>query len=559
MRIKKYNILLLITTFFLALCLLFLIFGKANKIKKRNIDFFEAINISSETLNPLNLSVLEKKILADFEAIPENEYFYRYKEIAENNRLLLTSNSENNIGAYILRALLNSDKLSPEKQLYILNKLRVIDSLSGNVVNNIKITIEYFNLAEELNSEYDIATAKIGLSSIISSLGSHRTAISILKSIDFKNDKIPLINRLKILQHFHLAENEFFLKKYDESIGDLEKMIELSKNEPEDYSNNIFLLKNIIETQIYVKTNKKESALKTLNLSKEFFKNNQNNYFLNLDIFYLLTLEIYNLKYDFENFNISNVKKIIDVSEKVGDIIVLKTAFEILLEYYVETNDFSEYRNTIKLYDSYLYKINDANNKFFTLFVVEKSQFERFTAENRKLHTHIIILLVGVVFVLMISYKKIGSLDKKAKIDTLTNIGNRLAFNIKIKELKNKDYTMLLFDIDNFKKINDNFGHDFGDDVLSGIGKILKNLESKEVSFYRVGGEEFAVIFTNLKNSVSENKCEDIRQNIENLQWKHPLVVTISGGYCKKCKNTYVQCDLKLYEAKKSGKNKIIY
>ncbi|MGL5356947.1 MAG: diguanylate cyclase [Cetobacterium sp.] len=559
MRIKKYNILLLITTFFLALCLLFLIFGRANKIKKRNIDFFEAINISSETLNPLNLSVLEKKILADFEAIPKNEYFYRYKEIAENNRLLLTSNSENNIGAYILRALLNSSELSPEKQLYVLNKLRVVDSLSGNVVNNIKITIEYFNLAEELNSEYDIATAKIALGSIISSLGSHRTAISILKSIDFKNDKIPLINRLKILHYFHLAENQFFLKKYDESIGDLEKMIELSKNEPEDYSNNIFLLKNILETQIYVKTNKKESALKTLNLSKEFFKSNQNNYFLNLDIFYLLTLEIYNLKYEFENFNISNVKKIIDVSEKVGDIIILKTAFEILLEYYVKTNDFSEYRNTIKLYDSYLYKINDANNKFFTLFVVKKSQAERLQLENKKLYTHIIILLVGVVFVLMISYKKMGSLDKKAKIDTLTNIGNRLAFNIKIKELKNKDYSMLLFDIDNFKKINDNFGHDFGDDVLFGIGKILKNLESKEVSFYRVGGEEFAVVFTNLKNSVSKNKCEDIRQNIENLQWKHPLVVTISGGYCKSSKNTYIQCDLKLYEAKKSGKNKIIY
>ena len=79
--------------------------------------------------------------------------------------------------------------------------------MSGNIVNTIKITIEYLNLAEELNSEYDIARAKIGLSSIISSLGGYETAITLLENINFNDKQFLLINRIKISYYFHLAEN----------------------------------------------------------------------------------------------------------------------------------------------------------------------------------------------------------------------------------------------------------------------------------------------------------------------------------------------------------------
>lgn len=147
----------------------------------------------------------------------------------------------------------------------------------------------------------------------------------------------------------------------------------------------------------------------------------------------------------------------------------------------------------------------------------------------------------------------------KAKIDALTNIGNRLAFNTKLKEIKNKNYYMLLFDIDNFKKLNDTYGHDFGDEVLSTIGKVLKTIENKEVSIYRVGEEEFSIIFTNLNKNFSVDSCEYIRKSIENIKWKYSVTVTISGGFAKSSKNIYIKCDLRLYEAKKSGKNMIIY
>ena len=118
---------------------------------------------------------------------------------------------------------------------------------------------------------------------------------------------------------------------------------------------------------------------------------------------------------------------------------------------------------------------------------------------------------------------------------------------------------MLLFDIDNFKKINDTYGHEFGDEVLSTIGKILKTIENREISIYRVGGEEFAIIFTHFNESFAMESCEYIRKSVENLHWKYPITVTISGGFAKSMENIYSECDKRLYKAKGSGKNMIIY
>ncbi|MGL6115178.1 MAG: GGDEF domain-containing protein [Cetobacterium sp.] len=124
---------------------------------------------------------------------------------------------------------------------------------------------------------------------------------------------------------------------------------------------------------------------------------------------------------------------------------------------------------------------------------------------------------------------------------------------------KRDEYSMLLFDIDNFKKTNDTYRYEFGDEVLSTIGKILKTIENKEISIYRVDGEEFAILFTHFNENFAMESCEYIRKRVENIHWKHPITVTISGGFSKATKNTYAKCDKRLYKAKGSGKNMIIY
>ena len=559
MKTKSYNTFITLSTCLLTLSLIFFTITGIKTIKQKKISFLQNINNSNNNLNINTLSSLEKEVLNKFKKIPKNEYSHKYKEIAENNRPLLDLHLEENIGAYILKTLLNSNQLSPEQRLYILNKLRVIDSLSGNIVNTIKITIEYLNLAEELNSEYDIVRAKIGLSSIISSLGGYETAIILLENINLADKNFPLINRTKISYYFHLAENYYFIDNYKDAFKYLDKISNLLEGEPEDYKVNILLLKNLLKTQLYLKLNNSQEALNNLNLSKNLLDNLQKVYFSDLKIFYLLTLESYNLKYNFQNFNENNIKNFIETSQETGDAIFLKMAFDLLFEYYFESNDFIKYRKLDLMYISHLKKITNANNKFFTLYLVENLENEYISTENKKLYRHISIILLVSLIILIISFKRAQYLDKKTKIDALTNIGNRLAFNTKLKELKNKDYYMLLFDIDNFKRLNDTYGHDFGDEDLFTVGKILKTIENKEISIYRIGGEEFLIIFTNLNKNFCIDSCEYIRKSIENIKWKNPVTVTISGGFSQRSENTYIKCDSRLYKAKNSGKNLIIY
>ncbi|MGL5612087.1 hypothetical protein [Cetobacterium sp.] len=141
MKTKFYNIFITLSTCLLTLSLIFFTVAGVKTIKQEKISFLKNINNSNNNLNFNTLSPLEKEVLNKFKKIPKNEYSYKYREIAENNRPLLDLHLEDNIGVYILKTLLNSNQLSSEQRLYILNKLRVIDSLSGNIVNTIKITI----------------------------------------------------------------------------------------------------------------------------------------------------------------------------------------------------------------------------------------------------------------------------------------------------------------------------------------------------------------------------------------------------------------------------------
>lgn len=559
MRNQNYNrfIISFIGLFVIALILFIQI--NLNRIKQKELSFLKNVKSYNESIKTENLSVLEKEILNKFLSIPENQYSDRFIEIAENNRPLLSIYSEQNVGAYILKKLLYSGKLSNSSKLYILNKLRVFEYKSGNIVDNIKITIEHLNLAEKLDSEYDIIRAKMALGTIISSLNGHETAINILNSINFENKELYSVNRLKIVNHFYLAENYFFIEDYVKSLNNLELMSNLVKNECEEYKLNINLLKNLLNAQISLKLNKPNEVLNSLALSEELLGKIKKVYFSDLHTYYFLVLENYNLKYNIDDFNSDKVKKIIGTPEITNDSIFLRMSFDLLFEYYIKTNNFDEYKNLNLDYMSYLRRLSDANNKFFSLYIIQDLENKKFVEENKKIYINVFILLLSGLIILVISFKKIKYLDKKSKTDALTNIGNRLAFNTKINQLNNKNYYMLLFDIDNFKKLNDTYGHDFGDEVLSSIGKILKNIENKELGVYRVGGEEFAIIFTNVNKNFAIDSCEYIRKSIENIRFKHPIIATISGGFSEACKNTYIECDSKLYKAKKDGKNRICY
>ncbi|MEG0237263.1 GGDEF domain-containing protein [Cetobacterium sp.] len=560
MKRKSYNFIGASCVIFIIISLIFFLVIKNNKFNEKESTFLKKITVSNNNIIDFNkLTPLEKEVWEKFEKIPKSEYSFRYEEIAENNRVLLNIHSKENIGAYILKEVLNSDELSPNAKLYILNKLRVLDATTGNIVNSIKLTMEYFNLAEELGSEADIIRAQIALSSIFNSLGGHEISIKILQDINIENKNFPGISKIKITLYLYLAENFGFLNNTAEGFKYLNKVTPLLNTQPESYKQNILILKNLLEARLNIMSNNKDEALKCLNIATSILNNLEKVFFTDLDNFLLITRETYYLKYEPEKFSPNTLKNFIGHADFYGDVVFLKIAFNLLFQYYYDLDNFKEYAKLSKMYDEYLERVNVTNNKVFSLYLIENLEHERFAKENEKLYRNIAVLLISIIIILGTSYKRIKYLDNKSKIDALTTIGNRFAFNEDLKLLKSNEYSMLLFDIDNFKKINDTFGHEFGDEVLSKIGKILKTIENKEISIYRVGGEEFAILFTHFNETFAMENCEYIKRSIENICWKHPITVTISGGFSKATKNTYAECDKRLYKAKSSGKNMIIY
>ena len=153
-------------------------------------------------------------------------------------------------------------------------------------------------------------------------------------------------------------------------------------------------------------------------------------------------------------------------------------------------------------------------------------------------------------------------------IDELTNIDNRKSYNNRIKELLalykryKTPFTILMYDIDDFKYINDTYGHSVGDKVLMDMSKKVKKSIRKNDYLFRVGGEEFVILLSDNNLEKSKSVAEKIRQDVESLVTIKNEVITISIGLTEVNKNDtefsiYNRVDSLLYFSKKNGKNKV--
>jgi diguanylate cyclase (GGDEF)-like protein/PAS domain S-box-containing protein len=160
--------------------------------------------------------------------------------------------------------------------------------------------------------------------------------------------------------------------------------------------------------------------------------------------------------------------------------------------------------------------------------------------------------------------------------DELTQLYNRRHFNTIIEEELNRakrrnDYiSFLMLDIDYFKKYNDEYGHQKGDKILKEVSHVLKESSKRVSDFaFRIGGEEFALIFSSVEKENCLKFARSIKEEIENLKIENMnseisnyLTVSI-GLICKKAneikdsKELYKAADVALYEAKNSGRNQI--
>lgn len=182
----------------------------------------------------------------------------------------------------------------------------------------------------------------------------------------------------------------------------------------------------------------------------------------------------------------------------------------------------------------------------------------------------IIFIIVIFTLILIIQLFKYFTIKKTAYTDKLTNVYNRNYLQDIQDTINLQEYILAAVDIDFFKKINDQYGHDIGDLILHEVAKtMLHSIRSHEDILIRYGGEEF-VILVKKQDAKGEHSLSIIKRIFKNIQEKEfetpngeKLNITISIGInlhpneARNFQEAFKLADNALYEAKDSGRNKI--
>ena len=176
---------------------------------------------------------------------------------------------------------------------------------------------------------------------------------------------------------------------------------------------------------------------------------------------------------------------------------------------------------------------------------------------------------VGVIKDITLQTRHTNELIAKANIDGLTQVYNKAAFENIFDSMQVGPVSLLIIDIDNFKDINDNYGHPIGDKVLFEIVNVMQASIRNHDFIGRIGGDEFCIALSECSEKLCASISQRLLHNISNYTFETAMTlpkITVSiGGITHNevesisFKNLYVKADEVLYVAKKQGKNQIVF
>lgn len=232
------------------------------------------------------------------------------------------------------------------------------------------------------------------------------------------------------------------------------------------------------------------------------------------------------------------------------------------------------------------YKLTHIISIFIYILLFLRQHFAAPLKEFAPWHLEIIaqgnaIVIFGIAIVLAgmfnADYRSNNrKLRRYADLDDLTQILNRHAIKVRFDDVYNsykvrsQNFAICIFDIDDFKSINDTYGHSIGDDVLAQIGRILQSLETDKTVFCRWGGEEFLVL--DQYGDYRENfisKINILRNSISELTFSYPeknisFHVEVTAGIAFSENEVPIhelidKADNRLYWGKRNGKNQTVF
>lgn len=161
--------------------------------------------------------------------------------------------------------------------------------------------------------------------------------------------------------------------------------------------------------------------------------------------------------------------------------------------------------------------------------------------------------------------KNINQLREDVQTDPLTGLGNRRTLDhcLQAWQREQTPFSVMVVDVDHFKKVNDTHGHDVGDQVLQKLARHMRECAREGDVFCRVGGEEFLVLLPRTDQSVALQVAERLRQQVAQADMSPVSAVTISIGIAHwptsspDVPTVLKQADAMLYAAKRNGRNRV--
>ncbi len=195
----------------------------------------------------------------------------------------------------------------------------------------------------------------------------------------------------------------------------------------------------------------------------------------------------------------------------------------------------------------------------------EHNNFAKFYRENTAIANLTIVVVLLMIFIIVML--NISNIHRKRLIrtDFLTGLINRMGMMELLRQAKESDtaFGFIMLDVDHFKNINDTYGHQVGDEIITGVADRLKNMENKNLKFGRLGGDEFCGILYVPTREASLERCkmiaEEMREKFNTSSGEMGITVSVgcamfpsdSGDLDK----VMEYADKALYETKERGRD----
>ena len=184
-----------------------------------------------------------------------------------------------------------------------------------------------------------------------------------------------------------------------------------------------------------------------------------------------------------------------------------------------------------------------------------------------------VMILLLALLVILGTRKILSRIEHIAMYDPLTDLFNRrflmeyLTHKVQKPSKSKRNFSIIICDIDHFKKINDQYGHECGDAVLCQVAEILKEVTRPQDLVSRWGGEEFLIFLPDMSSGSAATAAERLRIAVNNHRFtyeEHEMHVTMSFGVSdhfygdSDSSRCLSQADQNLYAAKRSGRNRVV-